>query len=276
MNATTTGILRRASASQTGWHLLAVATLLIATPLFAADDLVLSNKFGEVTAEIFIPGDVPRLRGLVLHAANYKLKPNDRWAEWGRVIGFGHLSLDIDRKANNRPGKLRAAMDQALPVFAKESGHAELPAVPLVGAGHSAGGWVTQILLKTPERAIAAAIDCAWVVDATKLNTADKSVPMLFTMGAIPDAFKMLPDITNKFVPARMDNWPWALGVQHGCAHAHGPAVVENGVLKIAELPTRARFPVSVKVVAWQFGRGIEPLVQTAQPVEQVILIEKL
>lgn len=55
---------------------------------------------------------------------------------------------------------------------------------------------------------------------------------------------------------------------------AHGPAVVTNGTLQIAELPTRAAFPIAVKVVAWQFGRGVEPLVQTAQPVEQVVQIE--
>jgi len=56
---------------------------------------------------------------------------------------------------------------------------------------------------------------------------------------------------------------------------AHGPAVVEGGSLRIAELPARAKFPVEVKVVAWQFGRGIEPLVRTAEPVEQTIRIEK-
>lgn len=56
---------------------------------------------------------------------------------------------------------------------------------------------------------------------------------------------------------------------------AHGPAVITNGVLRIAELPARAKFPVEVKVVAWQFGRGLEPLVQTAAPVERTLEIAK-
>ena len=141
---------------------------------FAADDLVVSNRFGEVTAELFLPGDVPVLRGLYVHAANYKLTPGDRWAESARVIGFGNLSVDIDRKANNRPAKLRLALDAALVDFATKSGHKELPHLPLAGTGHSAGGWVTQIILKTPARALTAAIDCAWVVDSTKLNPPDK------------------------------------------------------------------------------------------------------
>ena len=55
---------------------------------------------------------------------------------------------------------------------------------------------------------------------------------------------------------------------------AYGPAIVTNGMLHIAELPARAKYPITVKVVAWQFGRGLEPLVQTAQPVDQTFAIE--
>jgi len=35
----------------------------------------------------------------------------------------------------------------------------------------------------------------------------------------------------------------------------------------------RARFPIPVKVVAWQFGSAVEPQVQTAAPVEQIVQI---
>ena len=56
---------------------------------------------------------------------------------------------------------------------------------------------------------------------------------------------------------------------------AYGPAEIVDGKLAIAELPSRAAFPIAVKVVAWQFGRGVEPKVQTAPPVEQTIQIEK-
>jgi hypothetical protein len=56
---------------------------------------------------------------------------------------------------------------------------------------------------------------------------------------------------------------------------ACGPATVVDGKLVITEVPVRARFPIAVKVVAYQFGRAIEPLVKTATPVEQAIQIEK-
>ena len=32
---------------------------------------------------------------------------------------------------------------------------------------------------------------------------------------------------------------------------------------------------VEVKVVAWLFGRGVEPLVKAAAPVEQTVRVEK-
>lgn len=50
---------------------------------------------------------------------------------------------------------------------------------------------------------------------------------------------------------------------------AVGPADIANGQLRLTELPRRAKFPITIKVVAWQFGRALEPLVQTATPVEQ-------
>ena len=56
---------------------------------------------------------------------------------------------------------------------------------------------------------------------------------------------------------------------------AYGPAMIGGGKLKISELPRGATYPIEVKVVAWQFGSGVEPLVRTAAPVEQTIRIEK-
>lgn len=50
---------------------------------------------------------------------------------------------------------------------------------------------------------------------------------------------------------------------------AFGPARIGNGQLIISDVPTKARFLIEVKVVAWQFGSGVEPLVKTAAPVER-------
>ncbi|MHC4401103.1 MAG: hypothetical protein ACYTG0_15615 [Planctomycetota bacterium] len=56
---------------------------------------------------------------------------------------------------------------------------------------------------------------------------------------------------------------------------AYGSARIADGRLEITAIPARATFPIAVKAVAHQFGRGVEPLVETATPVEQTIRINK-
>ncbi len=48
-----------------------------------------------------------------------------------------------------------------------------------------------------------------------------------------------------------------------------GPAKVEGDALKLTPVPPRTRFPIEITVTAWQWGRSIEPRVQTAKPVTQ-------
>jgi hypothetical protein len=53
-----------------------------------------------------------------------------------------------------------------------------------------------------------------------------------------------------------------------------GPAEVDDrGVLTFTPIPPRSKYPISVTVVAWQWGRSIEPLIQSAKPVEQTFSI---
>lgn len=54
-----------------------------------------------------------------------------------------------------------------------------------------------------------------------------------------------------------------------------GPAVIDGDVLRFTKIPPRSHFPVKITVVAWQWGRGGEAPVQTAQPVERTFLIVK-
>jgi hypothetical protein len=53
-----------------------------------------------------------------------------------------------------------------------------------------------------------------------------------------------------------------------------GPAEVnDEGVLTFTPIPRRSKFPIEVTVVAWQWGRSIEPKLQSAAPVERRFLI---
>lgn len=48
-----------------------------------------------------------------------------------------------------------------------------------------------------------------------------------------------------------------------------GPAVVQEGKLVFTKVPPRAKFPMSVTVAGWQWGRATEPEVKTAEIVKQ-------
>lgn len=48
-----------------------------------------------------------------------------------------------------------------------------------------------------------------------------------------------------------------------------GPAEIVGDTLRFTQIPSRAKFPVKVTVVAWQLGRGGESKLKTAAPVER-------
>jgi hypothetical protein len=54
-----------------------------------------------------------------------------------------------------------------------------------------------------------------------------------------------------------------------------GPAEIEGNTLKIAEIPDRAKFPIEVKVTAYQWGFASAPKFATATPVTQTFHIIK-
>lgn len=54
-----------------------------------------------------------------------------------------------------------------------------------------------------------------------------------------------------------------------------GPAEMapDGNSLRFTAIPPRAKWPVKVTVVAWQWGRSIEPKMQSAEPVERTFLL---
>lgn len=54
-----------------------------------------------------------------------------------------------------------------------------------------------------------------------------------------------------------------------------GPAVVDDGVLRLTKIPPSAKFPLKVTVVAWQYGTRKGNKVQSAVPVERSFYITK-
>jgi hypothetical protein len=84
--------------------------------------------------------------------------------------------------------------------------------------------------------------------------------------------FDKIPDVTagTKSVPlsAKSDS-----GLPVSYYVAVGPAMVMDGKIVFTGLPPRTKFPVTVTVAAWQWGRGAEPKVKTASVIEQTFKI---
>jgi hypothetical protein len=58
------------------------------------------------------------------------------------------------------------------------------------------------------------------------------------------------------------------------CYVAWGPGRIVDGKLHVADFPTRVKKPIPLRVVAWQFGSAVEPLVKPAAPVSRDTVVE--
>jgi hypothetical protein len=54
-----------------------------------------------------------------------------------------------------------------------------------------------------------------------------------------------------------------------------GPADIRGNIFDFTKIPPRAKYPIKVTVVAWQYGTNIEPKLQSAEPVERTFYILK-
>ena len=54
-----------------------------------------------------------------------------------------------------------------------------------------------------------------------------------------------------------------------------GPAEIDGNALKLGAIPPRSRLPLKVTVTAYQWGRSLEPCVQTAEPVVRTFGVGK-
>lgn len=204
---------------------------MLTEPLCAAetpdeDPEVFSTVVDEIHVKIFIPAEVEVFRGALLHSANASFKTKGRWAELCKRQGWVHVVTTMKnvRKQGNRGPRLHKAAVEGLKRCGDAKGHPELAHAPLIGVGHSAGGLVTRVLDREWKRAVTYTIDCSWVVRTESVSPEFARVPAMFTMGELPDAFKMLPAIPNAYEPARKQGLPWGLGLQPGCKHDWGNA----------------------------------------------------
>ncbi|MDX1565346.1 MAG: hypothetical protein R3236_08080 [Phycisphaeraceae bacterium] len=232
---------------------------LLPQPVTAAEDILLKTRIDPVDVQLFVPKESRPVQGLLVHVFNYKMKPHDRWATLCRQMKWAHINTVISRKANNRPKKIRHAINESLKQFAEKLNMPQLVHVPRAGTGFSAGGMVIPVLAAEPQKMLTNAISCSWVSDPAKLGET-ASIPEMYIIGALPDGFNMLPAIEKFYEPAIAAKRPWGLGLQHGCKHdwANSGTLLAPWIVAIAKMrypdkidPTQ---PIRLRPVKFEEG----------------------
>jgi len=94
-------------------------------------------------------------------------------------------------------------------------------------------------------------------------------IPARLTEGK-PQAisFDKIPDLKQGTTQLRLTGRADS-GLPVGYYVVMGPAYIINGVLYFTKIPIKSRYPVKVTVVCYQWGRSLQPLYQSAEPVER-------
>ncbi len=97
----------------------------------------------------------------------------------------------------------------------------------------------------------------------------EEGAPQIITFAEIPNQSANGLAERSLRLTARSD-----AGVRVHYYVREGPADVVGDELRFTKIPRRAKLPIKVTIVAWQWGRTLEPKLRTAQPVMRTFLIE--
>lgn len=100
-------------------------------------------------------------------------------------------------------------------------------------------------------------------------------IPAVLTSGKEQKiTFPAIPDQKSSVKSIRLNAYSTS-GLPVDYYVVSGPAIVQDGKLKIKQLPAGSKFPVKVTIVAYQWGRIIAPLYKSAQPLTLSFLLSK-
>jgi hypothetical protein len=107
------------------------------------------------------------------------------------------------------------------------------------------------------------------------VQQANMMVPVKNTEGITQTiTFPRIPDQVARRKSVRLHAFSTA-GIKVYYYVLFGPAEIKGDKLRFTKIPPHSKFPVKVTVVAWQYGRSLEPKLQSAEPVEVSFNIRK-
>lgn len=221
-----------------------------------SDDIPAESGCGEPVTPRFIAGQDGVTFRLATAFLNTVLENNAKAALWtGLPAGspLGHAKDGVPIKLSRIVGPF---VQMAPDTFAYSPGRAEYPA-----NRRNQDMWV--IASHPGDQQYKSMVQQAMVHAAPNRE----GTPQKITFPEIPDQ----PSYTKSLkLNATSD-----AGVPVSYFVLEGPAEVAGDILRFTAIPPRAKYPVKVTVVAWQFGRSTYPKVQTAAQVERTFALTK-
>jgi hypothetical protein len=206
-----------------------------------------------------------------------------------------HLQVDLkfDPESDGVTFKLAGAFYPAVPTGSSRlPGWTKLPVGTTLG--HASSGSISIDPICGPVKKLGADTFAVSFQKETLLSTNARTYELVFAATHPGDSqYKPAVQQAHLFIPARNTEgrpqqltFPEIPGQHAGTAPLklkatsdagvpvsyfvrEGPALVEGDTLRLTPIPPRARFPLVVTVVAWQYGRSVEPKLRTAEPVER-------
>lgn len=259
---------------------------------------------GDVTEAFwFFDGELARATEKY-EAAFRGLKPQlVGYVQDGKMVSQHETHLQVDLKfepqADGVTFRLDGAFYDSVPSGSSRlPGWAQLPTnSPL---GHASGGVVSIDPVCGPVEKISAGTFAVRFQKETLLNTNARNYELVFAATHPGDhEFKPAVQQAHMFIPARNTqgaeqhiSFPKIPDQKVGAKPLklnatsdanvpvyyfvrEGPAEIRGDALQFAKIPPRATFPVKVTIVAWQYGRSIEPKLKSAEPIEQTFYLVK-
>ncbi len=225
------------------------------------------------------------------------------YAQDGRMVPQRETHLQVDLKfepqADGVMFKLVGAFYDSVPAGSSRlPGWTQLPTnAPL---GHASGGAISIDPICGPVEKISGDTFAVDFQKETLLNTNARNYELVFAATHPGDSqYKAAVQQAHLFIPTRNTQgaeqhitFPEIPGQKAGIKSLplnatsdagvpvhyfirEGPAEMAGNILKFKAIPPGAKFPVKVTVVAWQYGRALDPKLKTAAPVERAFCILK-
>lgn len=233
-----------------------ILLFLLVQNSFAAEDSYFKTEIGTQIVKIWIPGDIQKLRGAIIHLRDTSVRRED-FHVFCRSLGFCKIGGMIDHGSEQDASGPANVLKTALKNLAILSNRPEIEFLPLAQIGFSNGGWMAINLAKEmPEQTICVAMTDMPGLSHDTLNSkhvlAFQKTPV---SQIINSEFGTTRTWVTQFNPVlRSRDYEYCLSMQWGFGHTYAnsnalqfPFIQEACKMRLPDTIDASKGPVKLK-----------------------------